>query len=81
MSLELFHQEERAGVVIHAEPNRWRDTAVRPGQEEKEDVLRAQMFLETAFARARSAAICRHSFEEQRPSSSVPPKAAQDKYC
>lgn len=74
MSLELFHQEERAGVVIHAEPNRCRDTAVHPGQEEKENVLRAQMFLETAFARARSPAICRHgSAHVPLKSSGLPP--------
>lgn len=43
MSLELFHQEERGGVVINAKLNKCRETAVRAGQEEKENVLRAQM--------------------------------------
>ncbi|CAM9529196.1 unnamed protein product [Rangifer tarandus platyrhynchus] len=59
MSLELFHQKERGGVAIKAKLNKRRETAVRPGQEEKESVVRAQMFLKMLFARARSRAICR----------------------
>ena len=35
MSLELFHQEERGGVVINAKLNKCRETAVCPGQGRK----------------------------------------------
>lgn len=75
MSLELFHQKERGGVVINAKLNKCRETAVRPGQEEKENVLRAQMSLKMLFARAGSQATCRQvrprSFEAQQLASSV----------